>query len=372
VTYYDAASGHLDPSAYSSASVHARELQTVFHDAWLFVGPEEWAQQPGDFYTSCMGATPVIVWRCADGDLRVLVNQCRGSTDAITSVDRGHARSLACPCHGWAYSPDQPSWLSAGFADCYRGLVFATLSADAPDLIGSLGAFSWYLNLILDGFAGGVELYGGAPLRWRVRGNWKLASQEYCGDPDRQAADAPVALSGFQASTGAGAVVVATDTNDATGMRPLAATLFPNLSFDGPTQTLHVWHPTGPSVTDVDTYCLVGRDHTAAAKEAARQRCQFHFGPTGLQSGDHERVWESITAASRGLLARRHRLSLRRGMGGERKLNIPGLGADLASEMNQRSFFAWWEAELAKEPRMDGRSWLSLGPRPSPASPAPP
>ena len=41
-------------------------------------------------------------------------------------------------------------------------------------------------------------------------------------------------------------------------------------------------------------------------------------------------------------------------------MNIPGRGADLVSEMNQRAFYSWWDTQLAAPPRPVKSNWLRV------------
>jgi hypothetical protein len=156
-----------------------------------------------------------------------------------------------------------------------------------------------------------MEAVGGDCLRWRFAGNWKLAMERFCGDDGGRSVHAAT-----DAATGRG--------RDA---EPALA-LFPNLSFEARSASLHVWHPVAPDCTEVDTWCLVAHDAPAAEREAARRATQFAWGPAGLLSQDLAVHWQATTETSKGTLARRHPLTLQ---------NEPG----------QCAFYAWWQARLS-------------------------
>jgi hypothetical protein len=382
MSYFDAELGLLDRRVFSLADIYRRELDTIFLNRWLFVGPTEWVSQTGDFYASYMGETPVLLWRDLAGVLRLIVNRCPWGDDRLTDFDHGNAEGFVCRCHGRPYlyrrDPLTDGLEEVPRLEVFGAFVFGCFNRDVPGVAEQLGEFAWYFPLISERPAGGLEFYGGNALRSTIRANWKLAAETYCGDLYRDivahratrevlGADPPLTeRRGFQVSAGAGAMVVATDEDaigeagrlrgasvqDARdGMTPLTATAFPNLSFDGRAQALHVWHPRSPSVTEVHTYCLAGSDEPAVSKERRRKLCQLRFGPCGLQSADEDTVWTAIT---RGAEASRHHgrpLNLQMGLGRERRTNLPGRIADLVSEMNQRSFFGWWQDELRRTPQ---------------------
>lgn len=391
--YFDRNAGLLDRAVFSSEELYREEQRRIFRRCWLFIGPENWAAAPGAYFTSSMGETPILVWRAPDGALRVLVNQCAAGDGALTKRERGDAEELLCTCHGLRYGPDgavvdRPHLRveQAPRLEGYKGLLFASFDPRAAALSAYLGDFAWYLDMMVDRRAGGVEAHGGAPFRWVVEANWKVPAEAFAGDAYRDltvhAATHAVtdytppsqANQGLQISAGAGAVAVLTDPSLSTaspivrayedsiaaeaearlgadrarGLIPLIGTLFPNLSFDWRTRSLHVWQPRGPAKTEINTYCFVDSAAPDDVKEAMRRACQLHFGPAGLQTQDDVGPWKSLTVKAGQMLSLRAPLNLQMGLGRELQRNLPGRVSDLFSEMNQRGFFAWWEDRLTE------------------------
>ena len=128
--------------------------------------------------------------------------------------------------------------------------------------------------------------------------------------------------------------------------QPILGTLFPTLSFDWRTPSLHIWHPLSPSRTEIHSYCLVEADAPAWEKEAARRAFQFQYGPAGMRAERDAGLWRSITLRLAGRSD--HAFHLRMGLGRERCTDLPGTVADLVSEANQRAFFDWWQRHLAE------------------------
>jgi hypothetical protein len=372
--FFDPDKGLLQRRVFIDPVLYRQELSGIFRHSWLFVGPENWLRLPGDFVTSRMGEDAVVVWRGDDGVLRAFVNLCLSGHQPVCSESRGRALHMSCPCHQWVHDsrgrrldhpgrhlPEIPC--VAG----YKGLVFANHDAGAEPLLDWLGEFAWYLDLMVDRKSGGVEAYGGDAFRWTIEANWKVPVDAFCGDIYRNltanAATETVigALTlaqedGFQVFAANGAIAISTASAERPqnaeeplgqprcGFQPLIGTLFPTLSFDGRTPSLHVWHPVGPSRTEIHSYCLVDTASTTQEKEAARRAFQFQYGPAGLRSEDDIPLWKSITARARG--RRDLPLNLQMGLGHERRTNLPGHVNDLISEGNQRQFFAWWQQRL--------------------------
>ena len=315
---FDAARASLDPAAFSDPAIHALELRRVFAPSWLFVGPANLVARPGDWLATRLGREPVILWRDPAGALKAFINLCPRCERALGEGEYGSAAQLACPSH-----PHETDFTRVAQLAVHRGLVFASLDPAALPFLAWLAPFA---NAFDNAFGGTMEAVGGHRLSWRFAGNWKLAMERFCGDVD-----------------GGRSAHAATDaaTDGAIGARDgrPAFTLFPNLSFEPRTASLQVWHPVAPDRTEVDTWCLVAQDATPADRDTARRATQFAWGPAGLLSQDLAVHWQSITETSRGILARRHPLTLH---------DDPG----------QRTFYAWWQARLSaanerpEEPRM--------------------
>ncbi len=369
--YFDRHTGLLQRHVFTDPAIFQRELSGVFRRTWLFVGPRNWLARSGDFVTSRMGDEPVIVWRSEDGTLRVFVNRCLGSQQPVSSESRGWALQLSCPCHHWSYDSrgrllGEPSHALVEIARVaeYKGLIFANHDPGAAPLTDWLGDYAGYFDLILDRRPGGLEAYGDDAFRWTIDANWKLPAEAFCGDIYRDMTMPAGSLrtddEGFQVFTDNGAMAVMTgrvepgstdshsETDDArAGFEPILGTLFPTLSFDWRTPSLHVWHPLSPSRTEIHSYCLVDANAPAWEKERARRAFQFQYGPAGVRSEDQTVSWRSITSRAGRM---NYPFHLRMGLGRERRAKLPGTFADLVSESNQRAFFDWWQQHLGAPP----------------------
>ena len=62
---------------YHDPEVYQREQERIFRGpTWNFLGLEAEMSNPGDFRTTYVGDTPVIVNRDANGTIHALVNRC--------------------------------------------------------------------------------------------------------------------------------------------------------------------------------------------------------------------------------------------------------------------------------------------------------
>ena len=96
----------IHASLYTDARIFAEEMERIFHRGWVFVGHASEIPRPGDYVTRRIGAQPVIMVRGRDGQVSVFVNRCRHRGTMLCPAERGHARTFACPYHGWTYDLD--------------------------------------------------------------------------------------------------------------------------------------------------------------------------------------------------------------------------------------------------------------------------
>jgi anthranilate 1,2-dioxygenase large subunit len=149
---------------YSSPEIYRLEQERIFRGpVWSFVAMEAEIPHLGDFKSTFVGDTPVVVARNEDSSLAVWVNRCAHRGALVCRTARGNARNHVCVYHQWSYDTrgnlrgvpfrngiKGAAGMPADFdpkdhgllqlhADSYRGLVFATFSDSAPSLSDYLG-----------------------------------------------------------------------------------------------------------------------------------------------------------------------------------------------------------------------------------------
>ena len=92
-------------SWYIDEDFHQAELERLFHQHWLYLGPAAELKEPGDYVTYDLVGQPVVVTRDSQGTLRAFYNVCRHHAACVAS-GKGNAEVLTCPYHGWAYRLD--------------------------------------------------------------------------------------------------------------------------------------------------------------------------------------------------------------------------------------------------------------------------
>jgi phenylpropionate dioxygenase-like ring-hydroxylating dioxygenase large terminal subunit len=185
-------SDRIHASLYREPRIFADEMERIFHRGWVFVGHESEIPGPGDFVTRTLGTQPVILVRTRDERVAVLLNRCAHRGTMVCIGSHGHARTFACPYHGWTYAVDGELLgvsYPGGYASLdrrtrglthaarvasYRGFVFASLSADGGSLPEHLGPATRLIDRSCDlSPQGEIELTA----RWvkhRCPANWKM------------------------------------------------------------------------------------------------------------------------------------------------------------------------------------------------------
>ncbi len=182
-------------SVFTSPEIYQREQERIFRGpTWSFLGLEAEIKKPGDFKSTFIGDTPVVMTRTEDGALAAWVNRCAHRGAMVCRLLRGNATSHTCVYHQWRYDLEGnlfgvpflrgikgQAGMPADFnrsahglrklrVDSYRGLVFASFSEAAPPLPDYIGpVMAGYIDRV---FHKPVEYLGCT--RQYSNSNWKL------------------------------------------------------------------------------------------------------------------------------------------------------------------------------------------------------
>ncbi len=196
MTVFPRADGSRVPyGVFTSQSVYDREQERIFRGpTWSFLGLEAEIRSPGDFKSTFIGDTPVVMTRTEDGALAAWVNRCAHRGAMVCRQLRGNATSHSCVYHQWRYDLEGNLYgvpflrglkgqagMPADFdrtahglrklrVDSYRGLVFATFSDQVEPLADYIGpVMAGFIDRI---FHKPVEYLGCT--RQYSNSNWKL------------------------------------------------------------------------------------------------------------------------------------------------------------------------------------------------------
>lgn len=176
---------------YTDPRIFDLEIERIYHSGWVWVAHESEIPETGDFKTTHVGKTPVIVTRGKDGAVHVLLNRCRHRGATVCDRNQGNARAFTCPYHAWSYGLDG-RLIGVPFDEgykglldkanyplvslkvgVYRGLVFASMNEEVEALEDFLGdARPWIDLFLLQG--GGFPVKVAGAHKFRFTGNWKI------------------------------------------------------------------------------------------------------------------------------------------------------------------------------------------------------
>ena len=89
---------------YTDPEIYALEQSCIYRGPiWNFLCLELEIANPGDFKTSTVGDTPVVVTRDEGGDIHAMINRCSHKGALVCLKERGNAKSLTCVYHSWVY-----------------------------------------------------------------------------------------------------------------------------------------------------------------------------------------------------------------------------------------------------------------------------
>ncbi|HEV8678735.1 MAG TPA: Rieske 2Fe-2S domain-containing protein [Stellaceae bacterium] len=150
---------------FADPDIYRAEHERIFLGAsWQYLALADELPEPGDYKTTFLGETPIIVTRGDDGQIHAMVNRCAHRGNLVCLKDRGHAKDgLTCVYHSWRYDlngdlksvafrrgvggkggmPESFRLEDHGLrklrTDQFAGLVFGTLSPETPPLADYIG-----------------------------------------------------------------------------------------------------------------------------------------------------------------------------------------------------------------------------------------
>ena len=149
---------------FTDPEIYRAELDRVFlGPTWQFLAIADELPNPGDYKTTFLGETPVIVTRGEDGAIHAMVNRCAHRGNLVCLKRQGNADLLTCVYHSWSYDlagnlksvafrrgiggkggmPDTFKLEEHGLrklrVDHFAGLVFGTLSDEVPPFAEYIG-----------------------------------------------------------------------------------------------------------------------------------------------------------------------------------------------------------------------------------------
>jgi len=182
-------------AVYSDPAIYEQEQQAIFRGpTWSYLGLEAEIPAIGDYRTTFVGDTPIVVNRAADGRPHAFVNRCAHRGATVRRENHGNAKDHICCYHQWCYDLEGnltgvpfrrgvkgKGGFPADFAvadhglrklrvETCHGVIFGTLSDEAEPLLDYLD--QPVVEHLARIFHKPVRVLGYQ--RQRIAGNWKL------------------------------------------------------------------------------------------------------------------------------------------------------------------------------------------------------
>jgi anthranilate 1,2-dioxygenase large subunit len=184
---------------YHDESIYQEEMEKIFRGpCWNFVGFAAEFSKPGDYRTSWIGDTPIVVSRDDDGSIHAFINRCshRGA-QIVREISGNTVKDHVCIYHRWCYSKKgeligipfrrglkgeggMPSDFDMKASSPqklhianYYGVIFVSFSDQAESIEDYLGEFG--RSLIQRFMHKPIKILGYT--RQVVHGNWKLYAE---------------------------------------------------------------------------------------------------------------------------------------------------------------------------------------------------
>ena len=397
---------------YHDERLYREELERIFRGpAWSYLCLEAEIPAPGDFKTTLVGETPIVVTRKDDGGIAAFVNRCAHRGAIVRREAFGNAKEHICVYHRWCYAQDgsltgvpfrRGVGGKGGMPDDFdpkdhglqklrvgsiRGVVFGTFSGEAEDLADYLGPVmtahmerlmhkpirilgyqrqtvfgNWklYMENVRDSYHGGllhefqntfgisrVTQVGGARMDARHRHHITYSSAAEAKDGSQLHKDAGVANDRLQLADGRLLEYVP---EFADGQQLTISSVFPNAVFQQIRNCLATRQLRPRGVDEFDlVFTIYGYEDDSPEMLDLRLAQSNMIGPAGYISMEDGEAIEITHRATRG----------EHGKSG--LLEMGGLGAIpdeikfRTSEVSIRGFWSYYAALMNMEPEGDSR-----------------
>jgi anthranilate 1,2-dioxygenase large subunit len=392
---------------YHDPHLYREELERIFGGpTWSYLCLEAEIPAPGDFRTTLVGETPVVVTRKDNGEIAAFVNRCAHRGAIVRREAYGNAREHICVYHRWSYAQDgsltgvpfrrgvggkggmpedfdpKANGLQKLKVQSLRGVVFGTFAPEVETLADYLGPVmtahierlmhkpirilgyqrqtvfgNWklYMENVRDSYHGGllhefqntfgisrVTQVGGARMDSRHRHHVTYSSATEAPEGSRLHKDAGVANDRLQLSD---ARLLEYVPEFADGQQLTISSVFPNAVFQQIRNCLATRQLRPRGVDEFDlVFTIYGYADDTPEMVELRLAQSNMIGPAGYISMEDGEAIELVHRATRG------------GDGRSGLLEMGGLGAIpdeigfRTSEVSIRGFWSYYAALMNMEP----------------------
>ncbi|WP_413542732.1 benzoate 1,2-dioxygenase large subunit [Citricoccus nitrophenolicus] len=183
---------------FTDEEVFELEMKHLFEGNWVYLAHESQIPNIGDYFTTYIGRTPVMITRDKEENLNCIVNACSHRGAMLCRRKTDNRTTFTCPFHGWTFKNSgellkvkdgRNGGYPEGFNtngshdltkvarfESYRGFLFGSLNADVLPLEEHLGDATKVIDSIVDQSPDGLEVLRGAST-YTYDGNWKVQAE---------------------------------------------------------------------------------------------------------------------------------------------------------------------------------------------------
>jgi benzoate/toluate 1,2-dioxygenase alpha subunit len=183
---------------FTDEEIFELEMKHIFEGNWVYLAHESQIPNVGDYFTTYIGRTPVVISRSKDGELNCLVNACSHRGAMLCRRKTDNRNNFTCPFHGWTFNnkgkllkvkdsrdagyPEQfnkdgsHDLTKVARFESYRGFLFGSLKEDVKPLEEHLGDSTKIMDMLIDQSPEGLEVLRGAST-YTYDGNWKVQAE---------------------------------------------------------------------------------------------------------------------------------------------------------------------------------------------------
>jgi Rieske 2Fe-2S family protein len=147
---------NLEQPFYTSAEVFQADLERIWYKYWNYVGHASQLPHPGAYFTTTIGAEPIVILRDEESIVRALANVCRHRGSLVCNEPAGTVKKLVCPYHQWVYDLDGSLRAAKLFPEPFdrsqfgmfslhvrvlEGFIFVSLAENPPDFDRVMGLY---------------------------------------------------------------------------------------------------------------------------------------------------------------------------------------------------------------------------------------
>lgn len=106
---------------FSDPDIYRQEQSRLYRgETWSYLALGIEIPSPGDFKSTFVGETPVIVCRDKDGEINAFVNRCSHRGAMVCHHNSGNRRIFTCPYHNWSFD-QKGNLVGVAFRNGVRG-----------------------------------------------------------------------------------------------------------------------------------------------------------------------------------------------------------------------------------------------------------